>query len=508
MASSTNRTVLFIIALILLVNAVLLYSARLLPFTDLPNHLVEATIYKYATDGTLLRDYYKAVPWYYPNTFHTVFCSLFPSVEFGNKTYYFIYVSLLLLSMYGIIKALKGNLWYGLLSVLFIYNYNVTSGFSGFSLSIAATFLLFYVILRDVQTGRPRYTLAAALLLVLIYLMHAQMGLFGLMLYGLSMLYRHWGNWKALVVKAVLVPLPVVAMVATWWANRAAAAPNEQSTLAYLAGYYKRLYLGSLPMRARLVVFDNFSLRAGITGLAIAGFLFLLVFLPLLYYKSWKQLGEKSFVKSNLVYPVILLLVSAGCYFVLPNKLPGQALIYERMSVTVLLSLIIIGSVLLREVHTRGIRYFVTGAALIYLCLWGEYFYTFNQQNRDFRPAFFNGVPNNAVLGGLMYKYLYRGRYLYLHFPGYHIVWNKGLATTKSIDYRFGVVTRAERGNAIPFYREWIGRDYLHEKKYDTTLRYVVVHGKPPVQPDSNLLNKTLLRQAGAWQLYQNNSVK
>jgi hypothetical protein len=108
-------------------------------------------------------------------------------------------------------------------------------------------------------------------------------------------------------------------------------------------------------------------------------------------------------------------------------------------------------------------------------------------------------------LGGLVYDYRYRGRYTYLHFPNYVIVWNKGLAATKMIDYRFVVVTRGERGKEIPVYNEWIGRTYTVEKAYDSTLSYLLVRGKAPAQPDSNILNATAVRQAGLWGLYKNN---
>jgi hypothetical protein len=506
MTAPHNRTVLLAIAVLILINAVLLFSMRLLPFTDLPNHLVEAAVYKYAAPGTSMGQYYEAVPWYYPNTFHTVFCSLFPSVEWGNKVFFVLYVAIFLLSVYAIIRALNGNLWFGLFSLLFLYNYNVTSGFVGFAIAVPVTLLLFYVILLDAKKARPVYMAAAAFLLVLLYLMHAQVGLFGLVLYGLAMLYRHWGNWKMLVVKAVLVPLPVVLLVAAWWRHRAAAAPGEKSTLAYLKEYYLHTYIPSFPMRARIAVFDNFSLQAGVAGLLIAGLLFLPVLLPLLYRKSRRLLTDATFLKTNLAYPLIFLLVSAGCYFGLPDKLPGQSPIYERMAVLVSLALIIIGAVLLRDVPVRGLRFLALGAAVVYLGLWGDYMVQFNRQNRDFTPAFFADVPDGSVLGGLMYKYLYRGRYVYLHFPGYYTVWKNGLATSKAIDYRFGVIRRGPQGEVIPRYREWIGRNYSFESTYEKTLGYVLAHGKAPAQPDSNLLNKTEIRRAGAWQLYKNNA--
>ena len=84
----------------------------------------------------------------------------------------------------------------------------------------------------------------------------------------------------------------------------------------------------------------------------------------------------------------------------------------------------------------------------------------------------------------------------------------QGVAASKIIDYRFGVVRRGERGGEIPPFNEWIGKDYKVEEAYDTTLHYLLVRGEALVQPDSNLLNYQLVKTAGAWQLYKNNKMK
>ena len=116
-----NRQVLTVIIIFLLANAIVIFSSRLLPFQDLPNHLAEATVFKLNMQtNDFLNGYYESVPWYFPNTFHPVFCSLFPDVELGNKVFYFMYVVLLLVSMYLIVKELNGNTWYALLTILFI----------------------------------------------------------------------------------------------------------------------------------------------------------------------------------------------------------------------------------------------------------------------------------------------------------------------------------------------------------------------------------------------------
>ena len=515
-SSSFDRYVPHVIFLLIVLNAVVLYSVALVPFVDVPSHLAEAAIYKYIDDpSALISQYYTAVPWYYPNTFHTVFCSLFPSVELGNKTFYVLYVAGLLVSVDRVVKELGGNRWYSLLSVLFLYGYNVTYGFSGYTIAIPATLFLFLVVLKDMKAESTGYKGGAAFLLILLYLMHAQMALFGLVLYAALMMYRWWGSFKKMAVNIILVSLPVIVVVIIWWMNRSQAAQAlkdadwyESSTSAFLIDYYKQSYLPEFWLRFRLLVFDNFSLRAGAAGLLLAGFLFFLMLLPLLYYKAWRGVNKQQVLKSNLTYALIFLGIGLGCYLVLPYKLPGQAPLYERFSTVVVFAIIIAGSVLLKGVQAPLLRYFVIGAVVLYSCLWTEYLYAFDRENEDFTPSFFSGIPKEAKVGGLIYDYQWRGRAPYMHFPNYYTVWNKGAAASKIIDYRFGVVRRGERGGEIPPFNEWIGKRYNVEKAYDTTLHYLLVRGQAPVQPDSNLLNYQLVKSAGAWQLYKNLGLK
>jgi len=84
MTNTSQIPVRILILIFLILNTLLLSSMELFPFVDLPNHLAEASIFKYYEPANLIGQYYTPTPWYFPNTFHTVFCSLFPSVEWGN----------------------------------------------------------------------------------------------------------------------------------------------------------------------------------------------------------------------------------------------------------------------------------------------------------------------------------------------------------------------------------------------------------------------------------------
>jgi hypothetical protein len=498
-----NRQAALIIFIFLVLNAILLLSVNLLPFQDLPNHLAEATIFKSNFQGSHLSEYYRSVPWYFPNTFHPVFCSLFSDIETGNKIFYVLYASTLLLSVFLIIRELNGNPWYGLLSLIFIYNYNVTFGFSGFTISISALLFFFYILLLDARKSSWLYKFLASIMLVLLFLMHAQNALFGLALYGLFMLYRYWGKWKSIIVSAFTVPLPVILMVFLWWSKRAT--EKEESTFAFLGDYYKTKYLQSILLRLRLAVFDNFQLQPGMKGLALGAFFFILIFIPLFYFKAWRK--NKHIVRwdnTQFMYPLIFLITAFACYLFLPNSLPGQSPLYERFSTIVNLSFLICGSVLLKNINSKFLKYYALAAAILYHALWFEYIYSFNVVNKEFNAALFDRTQGNDRLGGLIYDNKYRGRMLYLHFPSYYIVRKKGLATSMIIDYRFGVVRRTEKGEQIPVYNEWIGEVYKPEPAYKESLEYILVRGRSANADDPNLSSFYKVKQAGSWELFKN----
>jgi hypothetical protein len=502
----SHRSFLIVMLFFILIHTVLLLWAPLFPFTDLPNHLAEATIYKYGHPQNLIGQYYESVPGFYPNTFHTVFCSLFPSVEWGNRIFYALYAVLLLTSVYLVIRQLNGNSWYGLLCLLFIYNYNTTWGFTGFTIAIPTTIFLFYTALFDIKRPRIGYTIAASLLLVLLYLMHAQMALFGLLLYGCMMLYAFWKRWKIFFLRIFIAVLPVICIVGIWWTHRATE-QAEGSTISFLAHYYKTVYFKDFYKRILLFVYDQMALFSGLKGIAAAIVILLLIILPLFFYKAWTTTLRSSLKSGQFIYPFIFVVLSTGCFFVLPNELPGQSPLYQRFCTVVFLSFIIFASVLMKEVRSRAFSFYTIAACLLYSFFWGQYFYAFNKENEAFRPSFFKQVPPQKILSGLMFENKFRGREVYLHFPGYNLVWNHGLTTSKAIDYRFGVVRRGNRGNEIPFYQEWIGKNSRIISSYQDSVHYLLVKEKQPVQPDSNLVNFKPVLQTAQWSLYKNSRI-
>jgi hypothetical protein len=494
----------FVLAIFLLVHAAAIIFFPLLPFIDLPNHLAEATIYKYvAESGNVLVEYYQPTPWFFPNTFHTVFCSLFPNVETGNKIFHILCLVGIPGALFLIIKELEGNLWYGLLGVLFTYNYNLTYGFVGFAISIPVLIILFYLIVRDIRSDTLVLKVSISLLLVILFLMHAQNALLGLLLYGLLTVYAYRKSLWKIAVRGLTIPLPLVVLIFTWWFARGSS--QEESTTSYLFNYYSSAYFTEFLMRFRIVVFDNFQLREGMAGIIIATLLFLCVFIPLVWFKIWKNGDNKPFFSQQHVYALLFFGAVLGCYLLLPDKLPGQTPLFQRFSTIVMLSFIIWASLFFRGIQSVRLASFVVAIMVVYSSLWIEYMYSFNRLNQSFSKEFFSGIDNRSRMAGLIYNNKYRGRKVYIHFPNYFLVWNKGIAASKIIDYRFGVVRRVASESRLPFYNELIGDGYRPLNQY-TDLEYLLVRGEAPVAPDVNLSGFLLAKQTGQWKLYRNTS--
>lgn len=498
--STPRRQVLVLVIAFVLLNAIFLLWMPLLPFIDLPNHLAESTIFKFhGHAGNIFSRYYQPEPWYYPNTFHTFFCSLFPSVELGNKIFHILYIALLQVAIFLVARQLNGNPWYGLLGVLFTYNYNVTYGFVGFAMSIPMLIFLFHLTLLNIAQDRWLLKTAISCLLVLIFLMHAQNALLALLLYGSMVLYHHKASLRKVLADGILVSLPLIVLIVVWWSGRAAG--NEGSTFEYLADYYASGYLENFVIRFRIIVFDNFQLREGVAGLIFAAAFFGCLVFPLLFSRPWREKPLREFV-TQASYILLFFVIALLCYLILPDKLPGQMPLFQRFCTIVILTFIILASVWIPNTGSRTLKYFVIVACAIYTLMWFEYIYAFNRQNKGFNRELFEGISNRSTLAGLIYANDFRGRKVYIHFPNYFIVWNQGIAASKIIDYRFGVIRRVGAEDSLPFYHELIGERYRLQPQYET-MDYLLSRGEAPVIPDDNLRGFILARTEGEWRLFR-----
>lgn len=533
---------------LLCLHAALLALSRLYPFTDLPNHLAAATIIRcYKDPGTDFSLFYALKLFPKPNVFHLLFCGLkvFPSVEAANRIFFCLYLVLLPLSTFLLIKKLGGNRWFSLLSFLFLYNYSTSWGFAGFVFSIPFILLTVYLSILFLERGRAGNGLALTLCLVMLFFTHAQSLFFAALLFLVLCLF-HRGLPAAQKIGRLYPLSPAAALtLAWWWGGRSAW--SGQGLLAFLGDYYISDFLKTFPRRLGLLYLDNYHLYDGPRGRYIAlGFSLFVIFFAVLYLLQGffhgrhkapgmgatsppgrtiepaprekvglgktVEMREKDDLENSAVdisyYAITFATVAAAAYFLLPLGIPGQSILYQRFSALLFLSLIVLGSLWIGRMGRGTIGALIFLLSLWHFTLWAGYFVDFNRENRHFSPAFLPERAPAEILSGFIYDYRFRGRPLYIHFPNYHIVWKRGIACTSLVGYRFGAVTRKAPARVLPPYLAWIGNPlhYSHEN-YDGrygSLDYILTRGLPPPGKEWHLSGFEPIRSAGKWHLYSN----
>jgi len=479
-----------IVVFVLMIGAYfyLIAGQTLFPFVDLPNHLAEATIYQQSSDPVLSR-FYQIEKGINPNSFHYLFCSLFDSVETGNKIYYLLYLLLVPASTLLVIRQLGGNWKFSFLTLLLIFNYNVSFGFAGFTMAIPFVLIAFYL----ACINKTWSQVALAFILLLLFFIHILGLLFTLFLLVALGAFQFKGIKPFLI--RIIVIIPALVVTGIWYSHTFTA---EQSTLAFLIDYYSNSYFQELYLRSKILVYDNFVLAGGYAGIIIALLFATAITLPV----AWKLLSKKLTIPSLKEFVLqhkestAFLFVSLTCCFFLPDELPGQGILYQRFSVFLFVSLIVTGSLLYKS--SISLPFQITGLVIIiiHLSLWADYLYQFDKENNSFNSSLFTAVSPEEVMGGAIIDYQYRGRPVYIHFPNYNIIWNHGVTTTRIIDYRFGSIRRKVNTSVLPEYQEWTGQKAEIPKEY-TTLKFLLLKGEASNLPE----NAVQLAGGGNWKV-------
>jgi hypothetical protein len=491
-------------------HVLLVGSLRLYPFIDLPNHLAAATIYRYyGQPGVHFSSFYAVDVFLKPNVLHLLFCGspILPSVELANKLFYCLYVALLPLSVYLLVKRFRGNHWLSLLSLLLLYHHSVTWGFSGQSMSTPLVLLLVYFAL-DPRGDRVWSKVATGATLLLLFFTHVQSTLFALLLLFLLLLHRHRRSLR-LLLRDSIVTVPTLVLILAWRTSEEYGGP---SILAYMLRYYQGQYWAEFPWRVILLYQDNSQLFPGRLGLFLGLFFSFMILVPVSFFLI---LRRKEFLRDlqseRIAAPYILVFASLICCLVLPSSITGRRVdlvwialnIYQRMGVFFFLFLVVLGAVL-APIHLKTAT--VTAicvVCVIHFALWFDYLRDFQHENVHFTERAFPEDAPNGFLAGLIYDADYRGRIVYVHFPNYHVVWNRGVTVNDFIDNRFFAVTRRASEEELPRYNDWVAFGGHYDGQYRNA-KHILVKGNIPESDLANMAGFRLAKSQGEWTLYQN----
>ena len=476
----------------------LIWTTRLFPFTDLPNHLAAATILRHHRDPACsFADYFDVELFLRPNVFHILFCSLklFPSVEFANRLFLSLYVLLLPFSALFFTGRTGGDRWHSIASFVLLYNLSVSWGFVGFFFSIPLVLTFAGLLVGYFDRGDSRNALALTLIMAGAFFVHALAAIFMLLLFLACGLVRYKG--EALGLLSRLAPaLPLALLLFVWWRGQ----PGSEGLFGFLRSYYAHDYLPRLLSRAHLAFLDNYHLFEGSAGVTVATILACVIVAPGIasLVLAHGRSDRRELLRS---VPFLLSVCCFACFFVLPDQIPRQAILYQRFSALLLLSLVFLGASIERSGTGPLKKGIYVAAAVAHLALWSSCFSAFEKENEGFDASLFPEESARMTLAGLIFEYEYRGRPAYIHFPSYFTVWKKGITTTSLVDYRFGSVRRRAGGPDLPSYREWIGKTDGSGGLY-SEMQLVLSRGSPPRRAAHHFWGRLEMREDPPWRLY------
>lgn len=479
----------------------LIFNQNLLPFIDLPNHLAEATIFRYYGEaGNEFSKYFSIDKILVPNTFNLFFFSfkLFPTVEIASKFFYAIYILLLPFSVFLLIKKSEGDKWFSLITFIYLLNYNVIWGFSGFSFGIPMFFIALYLLILKNEKQKVYIDILLILISLFLFTIHAQIaGMYVLIIFIYALLAVKLKS--ACFIRNIYIAIPLLLIMVVWWLM--GDHQTQGSTSGFAINYYKNLYIQLIHRRISVVWLDNFWLIPGFWGKILGSVFSSLVLIPFVYLimTKYKEIfsdisNRKYIVLLSFLIPVVLIIL------ILPPDIPGQWILFQRFGVFLMIGLIIFISRHFRIVSWY--KFTIIGFVFINAFLWSDYFSGFDKVNAGFGSDF---LPKNknAILAGLIYDSDYRQKIKYLHFPSYQIILNKGIATTSLIDYRFSIIKRKSKQDVLPFYDALMDSINNARERY-TIADFLLVRWTKP-EENQIFIDFHLIRKTGNWFLYESN---
>lgn len=501
-----SKTFLYLFSALIVLQIITMWTPRIYPFVDVPNHLGLATIFRhYDEPDNHFNQFYEINTVLKPNTFHIYFTSLalFPSVEFGNKIFYCLYVLLLPVSVLLTIKKFRGNPWFAMLSFLFLYNYNVSYGFVGFTIAIPFFFFLFALIPDHLQQNKFWPSLCIAALFIVIFFMHALAVLFALLVFCACTAYQKRFSCIHILKKSIAI-IPIILLILYWWQKDTI--QFEGPPLGpFIVDYYMHDYYQSILLRGGLFILDNYALFEGLQGyLAASIFSLFTVLIFLISIVSHKQSPQHTPNNHTTAYAVIFLLCSLACFFCIPLSLPGYGFLIQRFSVFVFLSIIILSSKLFRGEPSNLLKISLCLVALLHGICWYCYIKEFNKENISFSKEFFDGCGRDTILTGLIFDNQFRGRPIYKQCADYYIAWAQGIAATRLIDERSFALRKKTGWNGITPYIDH--HQYKNINKL-VGIDYILIRGDIPENIKKFFSHFKLAKSAGKWALFKYNGM-
>ena len=207
-------------------------------------------------------------------------------------------------------------------------------------------------------------------------------------------------------------------------------------------------------------------------------------------------------MKSSVKPLITFMICSAAIYFLIPERFPGYSFLFERFSVFIFISFILLGSILFSSNLKRAVPAAICVMCLFHFLLWVNYFRDFDKENQIFNKEFFSAISNDKRLAGLMYNYRFRGRSVYENFADYYVVWQQGITNSRVMDERSFPIQRKVSKEILPPDIEWSGKYDSYDGSY-SNMDCILVRGELSPKARNYLKNFKVIRQVGKWILFE-----
>lgn len=433
------------------------------------------------------------------NSIYIYFCSLniFSNVELANKLFYALYIIIFPLSVWSIIKTFKGNSNYSILSFLFLINHNVHWGFVSYMMSIPVIIFVYIAFYKYFVLNKLKFVYFIWILPIIVFFLHFQMAIFVVFIFGvLTIVYQRNSSKKILINTLTVIPV-IIIMVHAYLVDSQS---GTTTLFPYMLDYYTSSYFNTFIDRFNvLFVVDNYFILRGASGVIFS----LLATVPLsviFIFKTTKLKFSEILKNQNLKFLTVLLIITSLCFFLLPDVIPGQNIIFERYSVPIFLLIIIVSSIIqINSKFENSLKFIIPVIIVIQTVFIFDYMFDFKKLTADFNTGIFPD-NNKARLAGIMLDNDFRGSKVYAHFPMYFTVWKQGI-TTGLIDYRFGLIKRNVSREILPQYIEWTEKQMDYDEYYKPVNYLLIKSDSLPT-----FKNFVFKKESGSWMLFKSNS--
>lgn len=422
--------------------AIAICAMDTLPFVDLPFRMAAAAIYAAsntdsAHSASLLHFYEPSLDALTPTAIYLRIAGGFGPAMVVPLTK--IWISAYFIALPAVVAMLLKRFGAHPISaaptIALLFNFSLAWGFVEFIAALVLLLLLVLALAAFEQAGSRHHLVVVALLLSALFWCHLLVQLFALAVTLLFAAMTRHSDARRWVLASVI---PAVAVIVLW----ASTADEAGGLITQVGAYYRYEYLQSAWLRKGTLINDNRHLFAGRTGTMFAfGVSGLLVYSWLSSRSGALRTRFHDWCKTPGTPAISCLLIGAlaACVFV-PHRLPGEPGIFERFSVILFLSIVLVAGIERGPSATRRYMAVVATMVVLYTGLRLQYLAAFVDDSKGLREAVAS-VPSGELLQGVAYDFAYRGHPAYAHFQDYRMAWTIGPSVSQLATFRFYPIT-------------------------------------------------------------------